>query len=177
MKKLTLLLILFFIPFLGVAKEPPLAKDVFQISTKMVDPNTFRIEWTIKKGFFLYKARLKLTEPLDSNFHLGSINLPKALIHHDAQGTKYFIYRDHIAWSVSILGEAPGEALLNVHYQGCSDDGFCYPPETSQLKLVINKQLALTNVSLEMYPKHSIHPTKMTALNNCFLRITGHSSF
>lgn len=36
---------------------------------------------------------------------------------------------------------------MSLHYQGCSDDGFCYPPETKQVKLAINEQLALVSAS------------------------------
>lgn len=142
------LLILLLFPLLSFASPPP-AKDVFQLTTKQIDPNTFSLDWTIKKGFFLYKNRIKLTETPDSNFHLGLIHFPTALKHTDARGKTYIIYRDKLTLPVAILGEKPGEALLSIHYQGCSDDGFCYPPQTEQVKLTIDNQLALTNSTLE----------------------------
>ncbi len=156
------LLILLFIPLLSMASPPP-AKDVFQLSVKQIDPNTFTADWNIKKGFFLYKNRIKLTEALDSNVHLGMIRFPNALKHKDARGKTYIIYRDHLTLPVAVLGEHPGEALLDVHYQGCSDEGFCYPPQTSQVKLTVDDQLALTNVSIENMD--NTPPAKETALS------------
>lgn len=48
-----------------------------------------------------------------------------------------------------ILGEQAGETRLDLSYQGCSDDGFCYPPETKQFKLTIDSNLALSKVDIE----------------------------
>ena len=152
MKKNCFYLLLFFIPLLSLANPPP-AKDVFQLTTRQIDPNTFAVDWHIKKGFFLYKKSVAITECIGSNFHLGSILYPDALSKTDRQGKNYFIYRDKLALPVSILGEQPGEALLEVHYQGCADDGFCYPPQTSQVKLTINANLALTDVAIENTPE------------------------
>ena len=148
MKKCCLFSILFSISLLGFANPPP-AKDVFQLTAQQVDPNTFTLDWHIKKGFFLYKDRTTLTQNPESNFHLGTILFPEALKRTDAQGKNYAIYRDHLKLPVGVLGEQAGEALLDVHYQGCSDDGFCYPPETKQIKLTIDNGLALTNVTVE----------------------------
>lgn len=142
------LLILLLFPLLNFASPPP-ANAVFQLTTKQLDPNTFSIDWTIKKGFFLYKDRIKLKEAPDSNFRLGTLLFPKALKHTDARGKTTIIYRDHVTLPVAILGEQPGEAFLDIHYQGCSDDGFCYPPETRQVKLTINDELALTSIITE----------------------------
>ena len=149
MIKNCLFLILVLFPLLGVTAPPPPAEDVFQLSAKQIDPNTLALDWTIKKGFFLYKNRIKLTEGPERNLHLGKIRFPMALQHKNTQGKIYKIYRENLTLAIAILGEQTGEALLEVHYQGCSDNGFCYPPQTQQLKLTIDKDLALTNVSFE----------------------------
>ncbi len=148
MKKCALFLILSFTSLLAPASPPP-AEDVFQLTAKRVDPNTFTLDWQIKKGFFLYKKRIHLSEHSDSNFHLGTVPFPPALTQTNNQGTSFSIYRTHLTLPVAILGVDAGEALLTVHYQGCSDDGFCYPPQTQEIKLTIDSQLALTNVTLE----------------------------
>ena len=148
MKNFGLFFILFFTSLIGFENPPP-EEEVFQIYTKRVDANTLSIDWQIKKGFFLYKERIKITENQGSNFHLGMIPYPKALKKTDTQGTDYYVYRENLTLPVAVLGEQPGEALLTVHYQGCSDDGFCYPPETRDIKVAIDESRALTNVSLE----------------------------
>ncbi|KTD32893.1 thiol:disulfide interchange protein DsbD [Legionella nautarum] len=125
------------------------ASEIFQVGTKQVDPNTFVINWQVKPGYYLYSDRIKLSEPSNNNLRLGTILFPPATKKTDKQGRLYSVYRDHLALPVAILGEEPGESLLDVQFQGCSDDGFCYPPETRQIKLTIDKNLALSEVNME----------------------------
>jgi len=148
MKKLCLLLLCLFTSIISFATPLP-AEEVFQPIARSLDPNTFLLEWAIKPGYFLYKNRIKLIETSNSNFHLGAIPFPDALKKINKQGRTDLIYRNHLSLPVSILGEQSGEALLKVQYQGCADDGFCYPPQVSQIKLTIDKHLALSNISME----------------------------
>lgn len=143
-----LLLIFCFISCIARA-EPLPAAEVFQVSVKITDPNTFVVQWEIKPDYFIYSDRIKLNVPADSNIHLGTLRFPPTTTKTDKRGRAYTIYRNQLSIPVPILGEAPGETLLELHYQGCSDDGFCYPPEVKHIKLAIDDQLALSRVDLE----------------------------
>ncbi|KTD46486.1 thiol:disulfide interchange protein DsbD [Legionella quateirensis] len=148
MKKWLLLSILYFITSLTNA-EPLPASEVFQVNVNKVDPNTFVIHWEIKPDYFLYGDRIKLTEQADSNIHLGTLRFPPTVKKTDKQGHTYNVYRNQLSLPVAILGKEPGETILNLHYQGCADDGFCYPPEVKQIKVAIDDTLALSLVNLE----------------------------
>lgn len=148
MKKWALFLALAF-AFLTGHTAPPPAADVFSVSVKTIDPNTFAITWLIKPGYFLYAHRIKLDEIPDSNVHIGTLPFPPTLSKTDKQGRTYRIYRHDMTLPVAILGKEAGESLLTLHYQGCADDGFCYPPETQKIKLTIDQQLALVSTTLE----------------------------
>lgn len=143
-----LLLIFCFISCIARA-EPLPAAEVFQVSVKITDPNTFVVQWEIKPDYFIYSDRIKLNVPADSNIHLGTLRFPPTTTKTDKRGRTYTVYRNQLSIPVPILGEAPGETLLELHYQGCSDDGFCYPPEVKHIKLAIDDQLALSRVDLE----------------------------
>jgi thiol:disulfide interchange protein DsbD len=147
MKKWLVISVLCLLPFLSMASPPP-ANEVFQMGVKRIDPNTFVVDWNIKPGYFLYSDRIKITAPENSNVHLGDIRFPKPLSKIDHQGHQYTIYRNQLTLPVSVLGEQAGEALVDLHYQGCSDDGFCYPPETKQILLSIGENLSLVSASL-----------------------------
>jgi thiol:disulfide interchange protein DsbD len=149
MKPCSLFFILLLTSLLGFAGLPPKASEVFQLSTHVVDPNTFLLDWQIKPGFFLYREPIQLTESQDSNFHLGNLSLPPPQQHTDQQGKKTLVYRNHLTLPIAILGNQAGEALLTVHYQGCSDDGFCYPPVDQPIKIAIDQHLALNSVTME----------------------------
>lgn len=148
MKKISLLILLFLIPLQSFAAPPP-AESVFQLTAKRLDPNALSINWQIKKGFFLYQNSIKLGENPDSNAHVGQLTLPIALQKTDAQNKTVAIYRNALTLTVPILGTTPGESLLDIFYQGCSDAGFCYPPQHRQIKLSIDDNRALNQVILE----------------------------
>lgn len=148
MKHFFLFFLLFTTPLLVFADPLP-ASEVFQFTTKPADPNTLMLNWHIKPGYFLYKNRIHLVEQPNSNLHIGSIPLPTSLTKTDKQGHTYMIYRNQLVLPLAILGQEPGESLLDVHFQGCSDEGFCYPPQTMQIKLSIDDTLGLTSANLE----------------------------
>lgn len=154
MKQWVLLLLLCFVSFINHASPLP-AADVFKVNAKQVDPNTLTINWQVKPGYFIYADRIKLQEPDNNNVHIGTLRFPQALTKTDKQGRTYSIYRNDLSLPIAVLGEQPGETLVDLHFQGCSDDGFCYPPETRQIKLTIDKDLALANVSMENFSTHS----------------------
>ena len=148
MKKYCLFLIVFFTSLNGFTNPPP-ADDVFQLSAQATDPNSFTLDWRIEKGFFLYKKSIRLAPTQGSNFNVGTLVFPTALQKTDARKHTYDIYRNQFILSVPVLGLNPGESLIDVYYQGCSDDGFCYPPEQRKIKLTFDTKLALTQVSME----------------------------
>ena len=148
MKKYCLLLVLLFTSLTGFTNPPP-ANAVFQLTARAADPNSFILQWNIKEGFFLYNDRIKLTKKSDSDFNLGTIIYPAALEKTNNQGHTFQIYRHQITLLVPVLGKTPGESLLKVTFQGCSDDGFCYPPQHKNIRLTFNTKLALSQVNIE----------------------------
>ncbi len=161
MRKWLLLSIVYFISSLVYADPLP-ASEVFQVAVKKIDLNTFTINWQIRSGYFLYSDRIRLIEQNDSNIHLGTLRYPPTLKKTDKQGRVYTVYRDNLSIPVAILGETPGESLLTLHYQGCADDGFCYPPETKQIKIAINDKLELSMVDLEQVTTTTVQPEETT---------------
>lgn len=147
MYKWLLLIVLAIFSGFGFAAPLP-AEEVFTVKVKPMDPNTFSVIWQIKPGYFLYRDRISLEEPSDSVLQFGSIIFPQAIEKKDRQGHVYPVYRNDLSLLIPVLGEHSGESLVTLHYQGCSDDGFCYPPESKQLKLAVNDQLALISASV-----------------------------
>ena len=136
----------FFSPLLRA--EPLPADEVFKISTTLVDPNSFFITWKIKPGYFLYADRIKVFAHKSSRAEIGLLQFPPTVIKKDSLGHTYAVYRNELVLPVPILGQQEGRSILNVDFQGCSDAGFCYPPEKYSVQLHIDGKLALTSVKL-----------------------------
>jgi len=128
---------------------PPPAYDVFVVQTQILDPNTLLLTWHIKPGFFLYQDSISIIPDKSAELQLGKIKLPKPLLKTDKLGKRYPVYRDDLLVPVNVLSPKPQETILAVKYQGCADDGFCYPPEVAHIKLSFTVQNGLTGVSLE----------------------------
>lgn len=151
MKRMLWLSFLFCISMTAHTAPPP-AEDVFKLTANVQDPNTLTLKWKVKPGFFLYRDRVHLVSPAEENYSLGDLRYPKALKKTDQQGKIVRIYRNEMTLPVAVLGSQAGEGLLNVCFQGCSNEGFCYPPQTTQLKLTINDKHELLSVAIENQP-------------------------
>src|SRR3990167_7344859 len=138
-----------------LALSSPLpANKAFQISVKPLDPNTFTITWLINNSYFLYADRIFLSMKTEKNAQMGTLLYPSPETKIDKQKHTTLVYRKQLILRVPILGKAAGKSLLNLSFQGCADQGFCYPPEKLVIQLNINKQLALTKVNLQPQTKH-----------------------
>ncbi|WP_131782231.1 protein-disulfide reductase DsbD [Legionella gresilensis] len=145
--------------------EPLPVKDIFQVHVSRLNPNQFLIKWDIKPGYFLYSDRISINVPDNSNVQLGDIPFPPTLTKTDLQGRTYTVYRNQLDLPIGVLGKEPGETLINLHYQGCADDGFCYPPQNKQIKLTIANDLSLSSAELFQDTSSEDSPT-LTEENN-----------
>lgn len=148
MKNVLVALLGLFLVF-NVHAEPLPAEEAFRVEVKKINPNAFALHWDIKPGYFLYSDRIHVSASEDSNITIGQLRLPPTETKTDKQGHAYTVYRKQIAIPVDVLGMNPGESLLELRYQGCSDEGFCYPPQTKEIKVEIDSQLGLASVNLE----------------------------
>jgi thiol:disulfide interchange protein DsbD len=132
--------------------EPPSAAEIFSVAVKKIDPNNFVVDWQIKAHYFLYRDRIQFFPQSDSLIHLGNPRFPSPLQHKDKQGQVLNIYRHHISIPVGLLANKSGKTLVYLHYQGCADDGFCYPPQVKPIQIVIDKHLALSQIFFKEAP-------------------------
>src|SRR3990167_1897558 len=148
------------------AITPPPADDVFQAEVKPVYPNSFFITWKIKAGYFLYADRIQLSVEQTTHFTIGSLQFPPTLTKTDRLGHTYPVYRDELVLPVPVLGQQTGSSFLSIAFQGCADDGFCYPPETRRVQLTIDNHLALTDVKIIQEYNNVISSPNKTITNN-----------
>jgi thiol:disulfide interchange protein DsbD len=145
--KRTFFFILFTL-FFHFSQAAPLPIDqAFQLQVKKQDTTAIDLHWKMAKGYYLYKDRLHVTPSNDAVFTLGQIQFPVALTKTDKLGKLQSIYKDQLSLIIPLLGKTPGEAHLEVQFQGCSEEGFCYPPQKRFLQIQIGVNLDLLTVS------------------------------
>lgn len=104
------------------------ADQAFQLLPPQRRNDRVQLEWTIAPGYFLYRDRIHV-ESANGDPAAGTLNLPPAQSFDEAGLGTVRIYRGDLQASLQL---APGAApqRLRVRFQGCSDKGVCYPPQT-----------------------------------------------
>ena len=106
-------------------------EKAFQVSARLVDPQTIEVSFQIAEGYYLYRERLGFKA--DGAF-LGEPAIPRGKIKFDPNFEKEVeTYRQQLIVQIPVKGN---EAFtLKVASQGCSDKGLCYAPMESTIKL------------------------------------------
>ncbi|MFO1258334.1 MAG: protein-disulfide reductase DsbD [Gammaproteobacteria bacterium] len=126
-----------------VAKNPLLSKSTPQILppdqafilfAEITPTQMIKLEWQIAPNHYLYRDKFKFTSPDNDQieFHY---DLPIGDIISDPNFGEQVVYRDLL--SISLKTNETGnqrDQYFTVHYQGCSDSGFCYPPQAESFK-------------------------------------------
>jgi thiol:disulfide interchange protein DsbD len=106
----------------------------FQFSSYQVD-RELKLSWFITPGHYLYSGRISLVTDQGAPI---SIEKPVGERYFDEYFGDVEIYRNNLELTV-FLGESNSEASiprqLEVRYQGCADQGYCYPPQKRPLEL------------------------------------------
>lgn len=89
------------------------------------------ITFDIADGYYLYKKQFKL---VTKNAEIGEPVFPKG----DMKEDEFFgiseVYHHRVAFSVPVIS-AIADGVVKVRYQGCADEGLCYPPTTKVIYL------------------------------------------
>ena len=83
-----------------------------------VHQDKLSLNFKIATHHFLYQERIHLTPS-------SAINWPKTLSHTDKMGKTHQIYRHQL----TLVIPKPKSNQIEVQFQGCSDQGICYPPQ------------------------------------------------
>lgn len=106
----------------------------FKVDAKMVAKDKLRIDFTIAKGYYLYRERFKFAADGAS---LGQFEFPRGKIKYDETFEKDVeTYHDQL--SIVIPVAASTDFKLKLTQQGCADAGLCYPPMDLILPIGVN---------------------------------------
>ena len=130
--KLPRLLLLAVLALGGAAAQAQqgrfLAPDqAFRLSVSASSPSTVRMQFDIAKGYYLYQERFHFS-PDTPGVRLGQPQFPPGHRKFDPNlGHEVEHYRNQVVVPLPVQS-APAHFALKVVYQGCSDQGLCYPP-------------------------------------------------
>lgn len=128
--------LLIAVSFMAPARETPLSvQDAFGFS-KTLDAHGVRIHFQIAEGYHLYRERLRI-EALSPGLHLKPSELPQGEIETDPSMGSTAVLRGSVEIRVeaTALDPDPAKNQIRLSYQGCQDDGSCYPPQKETISL------------------------------------------
>lgn len=109
-------------------------EQAFRITAELNSARSVVLHWDIAKGYKLYRDQVAVSVE-SGKAELKAPLLPKAIMITDpSTNEKIAIYHDILHVEVPLV-KADGPFVLNVVYQGCAEDGLCYPPITKLFKV------------------------------------------
>jgi thioredoxin:protein disulfide reductase len=124
---------------LGVtANEEPLPPEqAFVFEAIAASPTGILARWTMPKGYYLYrdKSSVKLAE--GDGISLGTPQWPQGVDHTDEHFGTVQVYFDQIELPIPLKREKGAAEMikLDAEYQGCQDNGICYPVMTKTVSV------------------------------------------
>ncbi|MDS1142341.1 protein-disulfide reductase DsbD [Pusillimonas sp. SM2304] len=111
------------------ATEPEFleASDVFKVEEVRQQGGEYIVEGQIADGYYVYRHSLKL---VDDNENAVDLALPSGTPRHDEFFGDTVIYTGDTA---RLRFPAAVTGPLTLHWQGCAEDGICYPPQTMHI--------------------------------------------
>jgi thioredoxin:protein disulfide reductase len=134
-----ILLGVFFLGLLlGATKapgEPLKPEQAFSFQARFLTPNLIEIELQAAPGYHLYKDKLKFKiEP--GTVTTEPPQFPAGQIKEDPYFGKQEVFRGRSSIRLPLKVPLDQKDLtLLITYQGCSDNGLCYPPKTQKITL------------------------------------------
>lgn len=118
---------------------------------------TLTLSWQIKPGYYLYRKQISLSP---TGAILGAASLPEGEWHHDEFFGDSEIYRQQLVFTVPITNAGDG-AAITVSWQGCSDRGVCYPPESKVIPLSVVADRTEAPVNHDVSPARATTPAPL----------------
>ncbi|OGS96814.1 MAG: thiol:disulfide interchange protein [Gallionellales bacterium RBG_16_56_9] len=127
------------LPGVGGAKQPSFLPpdQAFSLDVVVRDAHTLQANFRITPGYYLYRDKVSF-EIKDSAARITGVNLPKGEMKQDPNfGATEVFHQSFQAGITLARGSTAGaeSITLNAVYQGCSEQGLCYPPIKQTLRI------------------------------------------
>lgn len=118
------------LPSLGSSKKPTFLPpdQVFQLTVVAQDARTLQANFNITSGYYLYRDKISF-KSLDDTVTFSEPVFPKGEVKQDPNFGTIEVFHHSFQAEVPFSSAQPKAKIsLVVEYQGCSEQGLCYPP-------------------------------------------------
>ncbi len=121
----------------GTGESEFLPPDVaFRPVVTALDAYTVELAWQIEPGYYLYRDKLAAAAVSDG-VQLGGLQTPAGKKKFDEYFGETEVYYDEVVARVPLnrAGREGRNLVLELGFQGCAEDGICYPPLTREVNV------------------------------------------
>jgi thioredoxin:protein disulfide reductase len=112
--------------------------QAFQFYTSLDSAERLSIHWQIAPGYYLYQDKFRFAAVLTEDTE--AIELPAALPEGIAHNDEFFgdvlVYYSAASIPISLPPRALTDFTLLIQFQGCSEDGLCYPLQKREIEIL-----------------------------------------
>lgn len=114
---------------------PP--EEAFRLSADVVDGNTLTARFEVVEGYYLYRDKISFRGQGDAR--VGDYVLPAGEEKQDEFFGLSQVFKQPFTVPIDLQRTAPGagSVVLEADYQGCAEQGICYPPSTQSVTLAL----------------------------------------
>jgi thiol:disulfide interchange protein DsbD len=138
-----------------ITEQEFLSPDVaFKLEVIQKDAQHLSANFKVEPGYYLYKERISFK---DASGKVLMANLPAGDVKNDPNFGQQEVYHHDFTAEIPI-DSAKGDFTINARYQGCSEKGLCYAPQT--------KAFNINDASLEANTSVASSPAVSSSTNN-----------
>lgn len=125
------------------------AEEAFIPSINVTDSENIVVTFVIQDGYYLYKDKFKFSSA-DRTVSIKKVDLPKGEVKDDPLFGKVEVYHGEISIPVQLFRTNKNAQDLDIEtaYQGCAEDGICYPPLKNLLPISLAAAASSDQVDL-----------------------------
>ena len=128
------------LPFLGGSKQfvflPP--DQAFGLDVSASDAHTLLANFRIAPEYYLYRDKISF-KVKSGSAKISNLKMPKGDLKNDPNFGDMMVFHQSFQAEVTLINNntTPQNIVLEASYQGCSDNGLCYPPIVKEIKLLL----------------------------------------
>lgn len=104
------------------------AGQAFRFEALVKDRKALLLRWTMPKDYYLYRDKTEIKVVSPAGVTVGEPDWPSGTAHHDEHFGDTIVYFDQVELPVPLAGaETAAKVDIDVAYQGCLENGICYP--------------------------------------------------
>ena len=156
MRRLFLTLLLCTVPlahadFLSFGSKKPNflpADKAFALEVHAIDQHTLIASFSVTPSYYLYRNKTEFS--IDGGkTRVVRVDLPKGEIKNDPNFGTLEVYHRSFQAEIALENADPAKPLvLNATYQGCSDNGLCYPPIEKAISVDLTQTVSAATAPL-----------------------------